>query len=97
MAASLESPGHARRLVRAYAARHGAGADVLAALALCVSEAVSNVVVHAYRALDEPGEVEVEAHKPNGYLCLYVRDQGSGLAPRVDSPGLGLGLSINLH
>jgi serine/threonine-protein kinase RsbW len=94
MPASPESPGLARRLVRAYGARHGVGADVLAALALCVSEAVSNVVVHAYRALDEPGEVEVEAQKPDGYLCLYVRDQGDGFAPRVDSPGLGLGLPI---
>jgi serine/threonine-protein kinase RsbW len=94
MAGSLESPGLARRFVRAYATRHGVGDDVLAALALCVSEAVSNVVVHAYRALDEPGEVEVEAHKPDGYLCLYVRDQGGGFTPRVDSPGLGLGLAI---
>ena len=28
------------------------------------------------------------------HVCLYVRDEGSGLAPRVDSPGLGLGLGL---
>ena len=86
MPASPESPGLARRFVRAYAARHGIRADLHAALALCVSEAVSNVVVHVYRALDEPGEVQVEAHKPDSYLYLYVRDHGGGLAPRQDTP-----------
>jgi anti-sigma regulatory factor (Ser/Thr protein kinase) len=92
MRASPESPGLARRLVRAFAVRHGVGADVLPALAVCVSEAVSNAVIHAYQALDEPGEVE--ANMPDSSVCLYVRDQGRGCAPRVDSPGLGLGLPI---
>ena len=32
----------------------------LAAIALCVSEAVTNVVVHAYRDAAEPGVVMVE-------------------------------------
>ena len=41
-----------------------------------------------------PGEVEVEVKRPNGYLCLLVRDHGCGLAPRTDSPGLGLGLPL---
>ena len=27
-------------------------------------------------------------------VCLTVLDEGSGLAPRVDSPGLGLGLPL---
>jgi anti-sigma regulatory factor (Ser/Thr protein kinase) len=63
-------------------------------VALCVSEAVTNVVVHAYRAADEPGEIELEARKPDGFLCIYVRDQGLGLSPRVDSPGIGLGLPV---
>lgn len=59
-----------------------------------MSEAVTNAVVHAYRDRYEPGAVEVEAQRPNGYLCLYVRDQGSGLTPRPDGPGLGLGLPL---
>jgi serine/threonine-protein kinase RsbW len=89
--AGLEAPSLARRVIRAYAARHGVHGD---ALALCVSEAVTNVVVHAYRDCDDPGEVEFEARTEDGYLCLYVRDQGVGFTPRVDSPGLGVGLPV---
>ena len=84
----------ARAAARAFAAESGADADTLAAVALCVSEAVSNAVVHAYRESERPGEVEVEANRPNGFLCLLVRDHGCGLAPRTDSPGLGLGLPL---
>ena len=52
--------------------------------------------MHAYRDRDRPGTVEVEAHRPNGYLCVDVRDDRklAGLTPRVDSPGLGLGLPL---
>ena len=84
------APSKARAAARAFAAESGADADTLAAVALCVSEAVSNAVVHAYRQSERPGEVEVEAKRPDGYLCLLVRDHGCGLAPRTDSPGLGL-------
>ena len=45
------------------------------------------MVVHAYREAERPGAVEVEVKRPNGYLCLLVRDHGCGLAPRTDSPG----------
>ena len=88
------TPSKARAVARAFAAESGADADTLAAVALCVSEAVSNVVMHAYRDRERPGEVEVEVERPNGYLCLRVRDHGCGLAPRTDSPGLGLGLPL---
>lgn len=84
----------ARRAAGEYAAGEGADPDTLAAIRLCVSEAVTNAVQHAYREQDEPGPVEVEARRPNGYLCLYVRDRGCGLAARSDSPGLGLGLPL---
>jgi serine/threonine-protein kinase RsbW len=94
MSASPAAPGLARRLTRAYAARHGVEPDTLAAIALCVSEAVTNAVVHAYHQATEPGQVEVEVHKPDSYLCVYVRDQGQGLVPRVDSPGIGIGLPL---
>jgi serine/threonine-protein kinase RsbW len=93
-AAGPEAPGLARRLTGAYAARHGVDADTRAAIALCVSEAVTNVVLHAYRDADEPQAVEVEVQKPDDFLCLYVRDRGIGFTPRVDSPGLGLGLPL---
>ena len=92
--AEAPAPGQARAAARAYAAESGADADTLAAVALCVSEAVSNAVVHAYRNSEQPGSVEVEVRRPNGYLWLLVRDHGCGLAPRTDSPGLGLGLPL---
>ena len=38
--------------------------------------------------------MEVEARRPEGYLCIYVRDHGSGMRRREDSPGLGLGLPL---
>jgi serine/threonine-protein kinase RsbW/stage II sporulation protein AB (anti-sigma F factor) len=93
-AEDAETPAHAREAVRSFAAEQGADADTLAAIELCVSEAVSNAAVHAYRKLGRRGPVEVEVRRPEGYLCVYVRDHGSGLRRRPDSPGLGLGLPL---
>jgi serine/threonine-protein kinase RsbW len=89
-----DAPHRAREAVRAFAADQGADADTLAAIELCVSEAVSNAVLHAYRKLGRTGPVEVEAERPDGYLCVYVRDRGCGFRRRQDSPGLGLGLPL---
>jgi serine/threonine-protein kinase RsbW/stage II sporulation protein AB (anti-sigma F factor) len=62
---------------------------------LAVSEAVTNAVVHAFRARAEPGIVVVTASVSEG-ACVDVRvtDDGDGLAPRDDSPGPGLGLPL---
>ena len=95
--AEAPAPARARRAAAEFAAGEGADEETLAAIRLCVSEAVSNAVIHAYRADDHPGDVEVEARRPNGFLCLYVRDRGCGLMPRLDSPGLGLGLPLITH
>ena len=50
--------------------------------------------MHAYRNEREPGQVELEASRPTGTLCVSVRDRGCGMAPRDDSPGAGLGLGL---
>jgi anti-sigma regulatory factor (Ser/Thr protein kinase) len=83
----------ARRDVVAYAREHGAVDPD--GIALAVSEAVTNAVVHAYVDVPEPGAVEVtaEVHDDNG-LEIQVCDDGRGMAPRLDSPGLGVGLPI---
>jgi anti-sigma regulatory factor (Ser/Thr protein kinase) len=83
----------ARREVVAYARRHGAVDPD--GIALAVSEAVTNAVVHAYIDAPQPGAVEVtaEVHDDNG-LEIQVCDDGRGMAPRLDSPGLGVGLPI---
>jgi len=70
-----------------------AGYDV----ALAVSEAVNNVVVHAYRDRDastEPGRVHVAVTLERDDLVVAVSDEGTGMKPRTDSPGAGLGLPI---
>ena len=61
---------------------------------LAVSEALSNAVLHAYCGASEPGDLEVSAVRADGSIEVVVRDRGSGMAPRPDSPGLGLGLPV---
>jgi len=63
-------------------------------IALAVSEAVSNVVLHAYRGDDGPGTVRVVACVRPTELVVVVRDYGCGMRPHPESPGAGLGLSI---
>jgi anti-sigma regulatory factor (Ser/Thr protein kinase) len=83
----------ARREVAAYAREHGAVDPD--GIALAVSEAVTNVVVHAYIDAPEPGNVEVFAERhPGDGLEIQVCDDGRGMKPRRDSPGLGVGLPI---
>jgi anti-sigma regulatory factor (Ser/Thr protein kinase) len=89
-----QAAAEARRATRQLAERTGADPSVLPALALCVTEAVANVVTHAYRNEREPGEVELEARRPTGELCVFVRDRGCGMRPRNDSPGAGFGLGL---
>ena len=84
----------ARHVTRDLAERLGADADVRSSIALCVSEAVGNVVTHAYRHDREPGTVEVAAGRPAGGVSVTVSDAGCGMAPRSDSPGAGFGLGI---
>jgi anti-sigma regulatory factor (Ser/Thr protein kinase) len=58
-----------------------------------VSEAVGNVVRHAYRD-GRIGAVELDAHTENDWLFVSVRDQGAGLGSPSPNPGQGLGLRI---
>jgi anti-sigma regulatory factor (Ser/Thr protein kinase) len=73
----------------------GLGADpgTLSDVLLAVSEVVTNCVVHAYRG-QPGGEVAIEGRRNGTTLMLSVADDGSGMAPRHDSPGLGLGLPL---
>ena len=63
------------------------------AVGIVISEAVTNVVLHAYRE-GEPGPVRVEASVEAGLLTLVVADEGVGMSPNPDSPGLGVGLAL---
>lgn len=61
---------------------------------MAVSEAVTNAVLHAYVDCDEPGVVAVYAQTRERSLQVAVCDAGSGMRPRTDSPGLGVGLLL---
>jgi serine/threonine-protein kinase RsbW/stage II sporulation protein AB (anti-sigma F factor) len=77
--------------VRDFARAHGAADALLVDLALAVTEAVTNSVVHAF--IDrEPGIVRTHIQASAGELVVTVTDDGRGMQPRADSPGLGLGL-----
>jgi serine/threonine-protein kinase RsbW len=65
----------------------------LSDIRLAVTEACTNVVVHAYPD-DQEGPLEVLATLLGEELLVVVRDEGRGIAPRPDSPGLGLGLPL---
>src|SRR4051794_22472732 len=81
-----------RREVAAFARRAGMDEEGVGSVRLAVSEAATNAVVHAYRERD--GELRVHAYVAGGELVVVVGDTGTGLAPRPDSPGLGLGMPL---
>lgn len=96
LSATADSVGAARRAVADYCQRLGAARPLTDRVMLSVSEAVTNALVHAYRHVDEPAaeRIELEAHCQQEALIVIVRDFGCGMAPRLDSPGLGLGLPL---
>lgn len=83
----------ARRAVWDAAARAGAQEEVREAARLAVSEAVSNVVVHSYREMGA-GAFTITVEWDGDELRVTVSDEGCGIAPRMDSPGAGLGLPL---
>jgi serine/threonine-protein kinase RsbW len=70
----------------------GLDPEVLDDIRLAVSEACANVVVHAYP--DGDGLLVVQVFTSEQTVDVRVRDQGTGMAPRTDSPGLGVGLPL---
>jgi serine/threonine-protein kinase RsbW len=72
----------------------------MAAVELAASEAVTNAIVHAYRDQDGAGAdecVTIRLTTDAGGVWILVADEGVGMSPRDDSPGLGLGLSVIAH
>jgi anti-sigma regulatory factor (Ser/Thr protein kinase) len=76
-----------------FASEVGADRHQQARVALAVSEAVANVVMHAYRGRAAPQPLHVAADFEDGDLEIVVADEGEGLRPGR-SPGLGAGLGI---
>ncbi len=93
--ATPEAVNAIRSTIADFATQAGASRFTIGRVKLAISEAATNVVLHAYRAVDQPpGLIHVEATFAAGELRVSVSDTGRGLRPRDDSPGLGLGLAI---
>jgi anti-sigma regulatory factor (Ser/Thr protein kinase) len=81
-----------RRAIGDYARDIGLGGETLDAVLLAVSEAATNVVVHAYP--DGVGPLQLSASVNGGELCVQIVDDGVGCNAASRSPGLGLGLGL---
>jgi serine/threonine-protein kinase RsbW len=87
------SVGRARSVVGVFAANAGLSDGLIHSLKVAVSEAATNVVLHAYVDRD-PDMFSVRIGIYSEAVELVVRDRGRGMVPRTDSPGLGLGLPL---
>lgn len=83
----------ARHAVERFAEAAGMTGDDLDSLRLAVSEAISNVVRHAYRSGEE-GAIHVLAAIAGDELWVLIGDDGHGLQAVSDDPGLGVGLAL---
>ena len=88
--ADPESVSEARHAAADLARRVGADeADVK----IAVSEAVGNAVIHAYRERPQ-GMIRVSGEVARGNLRISVSDDGVGMSPNLNSPGLHLGIPL---
>jgi serine/threonine-protein kinase RsbW len=81
-----------RREMAGLARDCGMDAEAVADVALAVTEAATNAVMHAYA--DAEGELWVTAAMHDRELAIVIRDTGPGLVERRNSPGLGVGLAV---
>ncbi len=70
-----------------------------------IGQVFANLILNASQAMEEPGEITVEAHEHKDFVLIDVRDTGPGVAEGIaaslfepffttKSRGTGLGLSI---
>ena len=89
--ATSRSVAQLRAAARTFCEEHGADVETVHLAMLAVTEAATNAVVHAF--VDrEPGRVGLRCEAAQGELVFEVHDDGRGMQPRSDSPGLGMGL-----
>jgi diguanylate cyclase (GGDEF)-like protein len=94
VAASASSVAPLRRAVDEFASGSGASEAQRQDIAIAISEALSNGVVHAGAGDAQPGTVGIEAWMAQRTLNVVVSDEGAGSRARAGSPGLGLGLAV---
>jgi len=88
----------ARRAVAEFCERSGLAAPLIDDVKLVVTEACTNVVLHAYDGHETPDATfELSAHVEEGELLVSVSDQGRGIGAPSPNRGLGLGLRLALQ
>lgn len=90
--ARAENVAVVRHALGGLADAYGVPDATLADIRLAVTEACTNVVVHAYPGGE--GAMGISASLRDDLVELVVFDDGRGIIPRPDSPGLGLGLPL---
>ena len=93
--ATTEAVGAARRQVVRIAQEAGATQAALTDIALAVSEATTNAILHAYASTGSRGEAfTVSTACKRSFFSVWIADEGRGGTPTVPSPGLCLGLQL---
>jgi serine/threonine-protein kinase RsbW len=88
----------ARRAVAEFCQLYGLAAPLIDDVKLVVTEACTNVVLHAYdRQKAREPTFELTAHVEDGELLVTVSDQGRGIGAPSPNRGLGLGLRLALQ
>ena len=82
----------ARNAVTDVAASVGLAGPALDAIRLSVSEALTNVVRHAYPS--RFGHIHLTVRVAGGELWVLIADNGCGIHAGRESDGLGLGLAL---
>jgi anti-sigma regulatory factor (Ser/Thr protein kinase) len=88
----------ARRAVADFCQLYGLPVPLIDDVKLVVTEACTNVVLHAYdRQIEPEPTFELSAHMERGELLLSVSDTGRGIGAPSPNRGLGLGLRLALQ
>ncbi|MBV9804476.1 MAG: ATP-binding protein [Solirubrobacterales bacterium] len=90
--AITDSVATTRQAIVDFAAAAGARDQQLDDIRLASSEALSNIVQHAYPG--RSGQIHTTARVAAGELWVLIADDGCGLRAGRESDGLGLGLGL---
>jgi serine/threonine-protein kinase RsbW len=94
--ATVEASGALRRFARAALELLDCDEPYCTDVLLAIGEACANVVLHAYVDADDAvvRALGLGLGRRGDHIEVSVRDRGSGISPRADSPGAGLGLAL---
>jgi serine/threonine-protein kinase RsbW len=88
----------ARHAVAEFCELCGLPAPLVDDVKLVVTEACTNVVLHAYEGMPRAAATfDLSAHLEQGELLVSVSDQGRGIGAPSANRGLGLGLRLALQ